>query len=30
MTHFPTPEHERLAREGMYHPESEAMPVVSA
>lgn len=24
MTHnFPTPEHERLAREGMYHPESE-------
>ncbi len=21
--HFPTPEHERLAREGMYHPESE-------
>ncbi len=23
MTHFPTPEHERLAREGMYHPEME-------
>ncbi|MBL0922897.1 MAG: glutamate synthase large subunit [Sphingomonadaceae bacterium] len=23
MTHFPTAEHERLAREGMYHPESE-------
>jgi glutamate synthase (NADPH) large chain len=23
MTHFPTPEHERLAREGMYHPEFE-------
>ncbi len=21
--HYPTPEHERLAREGMYHPESE-------
>ena len=20
---YPTPEHERLAREGMYHPESE-------
>jgi len=23
MNQFPTPEHERLAREGMYHPESE-------
>jgi hypothetical protein len=23
MTHFPTPEHERLARVGMYHPEME-------
>lgn len=24
MTHFPTPEHERLARTGMYHPEMES------
>ena len=23
MTNLPTPEHERLAREGIYHPESE-------
>jgi glutamate synthase (NADPH/NADH) large chain len=24
MTHFPTPEHERLAREGMYRPDTES------
>ena len=24
MTHFPTPEHERLAREGMYRPDYES------